>query len=186
LAILRNLLGKGSGGGLKNKNNQQMIEAGIIRVLGYFNHKKWGDEDIESDLEVLTEELQKDVLEMTSFEVYNKEVRSGNLSWTPVHKSEKFWRENVARFEENNKELIGILLGLIRASKNPTVLAVALYDIGEVVRFHPRGRKIITEMEGKGDIMINMTHNDPEVQKHALLCVQKMMVTNWEYLSRNT
>jgi len=75
-------------------------------------------------------------------------------------------------------------LGLIRASKNPTVLSVALFDIGEFVRFHPKGRKLITELEGKSDIMLTMTHNDPEVKKHGLLCVQKMMVHNWEYLSR--
>jgi V-type H+-transporting ATPase subunit H len=178
IATLHNLLGKG-------KNNQHMIEAGIIRVLGYLNQKKWGDDDIENDLEVLTEALQKDVIEMTSWEIYKKEVTSGNLSWTPVHKTDKFWRENITRFEENKFETLGILLGLIRASKNPVVLSVALYDIGEFVRFHPRGRRIIAGLEGKADIMSMMTHGNEEVQKHALLCVQKMMVHNWEYLSRN-
>jgi V-type H+-transporting ATPase subunit H len=33
-------------------------------------------------------------------------------------------------------------------------------------------------------IMNLMTHPDPAVQKEALLCVQKLMVHNWEYLSR--
>jgi V-type H+-transporting ATPase subunit H len=64
------------------------------------------------------------------------------------------------------------------------VLAIACYDLGEFVRFHPRGRKVLSKMDGKVDIMKLMTNPDPEVQKHALLCVQKMMVHNWEYLSK--
>jgi hypothetical protein len=34
-----------------------------------------------------------------------------------------------------------VLLELIRSSNNPQVLAIACYDLGEFVRFHPRGRK---------------------------------------------
>jgi len=184
IAVLRNLLvvakgGKQSGG---KENRSKMVESGIVRVLGYLNNRKWGDEDIEGDLEVLTEEVGKDLVKMTSWEVYNQEIRSGELSWTPVHKSEKFWRENVHRFEENNRELVGILLGLIRMSKNPLVRSVALFDIGEFCRFHPKGRKIIADLEGKTDIMFAM-NSEPEVAKQALLCVQKMMVHNWEFLS---
>lgn len=28
-----------------------------------------------------------------------------------------------------------------------------------------------------------LKHDDPEVQKHALTCVQRLMVINWEYLN---
>jgi V-type H+-transporting ATPase subunit H len=38
--------------------------------------------------------------------MYKKEVLSGKLQWTPVHKSEKFWKENAAKFEENGNELL--------------------------------------------------------------------------------
>jgi hypothetical protein len=37
--------------------------------------------------------------------------------------------------------------------------------------------------QAKRAVMELMTHADPVVQKEALLAVQKMMVTNWEYLS---
>jgi hypothetical protein len=77
----------------------------------------------------------------SSFELYKEEVMSGNLVWSLVHRSEKFWRENVGRFEENNFKVLGVLLELIRSSNNPQVLAIACYDLGEFVRFHPRGRK---------------------------------------------
>jgi hypothetical protein len=43
----------------------------------------------------------------SSFELYREEVMSGNLVWSLVHRSEKFWRENVGRFEENNFKVLG-------------------------------------------------------------------------------
>ena len=42
----------------------------------------------------------------SSFDEYSSEVRSGRLEWSPVHKSEKFWRENAARLCEKNFELL--------------------------------------------------------------------------------
>lgn len=177
IAILRNILSKG-------ENNEQMIKAGMVKLAAGLTQKKWKDEDIEQDLAVLNEVLEKDVNVLNSFELYKEEVMSGNLVWSLVHRSEKFWRENVGRFEENNFKVLGVLLELIRSSNNPQVLAIACYDLGEFVRFHPRGRKVLSKMDGKVDIMNLMTNNpDAEVQKHALLCVQKMMVHNWEYLS---
>jgi V-type H+-transporting ATPase subunit H len=177
IAILRNIQSKG-------ENNEQMIKAGMVKLAAGLSQKKWKDEDIEQDLEVLNEVLEKDVNVLNSFELYKEEVMSGNLVWSLVHRSEKFWRENVGRFEENNFKVLGVLLELIRSSNNPQVLAIACYDLGEFVRFHPRGRKVLSKMDGKVDIMKLMTNPDPEVQKHALLCVQKMMVHNWEYLSK--
>jgi V-type H+-transporting ATPase subunit H len=41
-----------------------------------------------------------------SFDEYAIEIRSGRLSWTPVHQSEKFWVENAAKLNETNFELL--------------------------------------------------------------------------------
>jgi V-type H+-transporting ATPase subunit H len=41
-----------------------------------------------------------------SFDEYAVEIRSGRLSWTPVHQSEKFWVENAAKLNESNFELL--------------------------------------------------------------------------------
>ena len=43
---------------------------------------------------------------------------------------------------------------------------------------------ILTNLDAKSAVMTLMTHPDAGVQKEALLAVQKMMVNNWEYLSR--
>jgi len=178
LATLRNVMDKG-------ENNEQMITAGMLKVVGYLSQKKWGDEDIEDDLKALSESLEKNMIVLSSFDTYKEEILSGVLSWTPVHRSERFWRENVGRFEEDNFRILQVLLELIRSSDSSNlVLSVACYDLGEFVRFHPRGRRILAQLEGKVDIMKLMAHPDEEVQKHALMCVQKMMVHNWEYLAR--
>lgn len=44
--------------------------------------------------------------------------------------------------------------------------------------------RILTNLDAKSAVMTLMTHPDAGVQKEALLAVQKMMVNNWEYLSR--
>jgi V-type H+-transporting ATPase subunit H len=177
IAVLRNLLDKGS-------NNEQMLKAGALKVVTVLGQKRWGDQDIEEDLRLLTETLDKDMVLLNSFEAYKSEVLSGNLTWSPVHRSERFWRDNIGQFEENNFKVLAVLLELLKSSTNPTVLAVACYDLGEFVRFHPRGRRVLSKLGGKEAVMTLMSHTDEEVQKQALLAIQKMMVHNWEYLSK--
>ena len=47
------------------------------------------------------------------------------LEWSPVHKSDKFWRENASRLNENNYELLRILASLLSLENDALVLAVA-------------------------------------------------------------
>jgi len=74
---------------------------------------------------------------------------------------------------------------ILTTSNDPLVLAVACFDIGEFARFHPRGKVIVGELGVKLPIMNLMEKSsDAEVRKQALLAIQKLMVTNWEYLTR--
>lgn len=59
---------------------------------------------------------------------------------------------------------------------------MALYDLGEFVRFYPNGRVVVSRLGGKDLVMGMMSAEDREVQKHTLQCISKIMVTNWEYL----
>eukprot|EP01095_Lingulamoeba_sp_RSL-Kostka_P011968 TRINITY_DN4674_c0_g1_i1.p1 TRINITY_DN4674_c0_g1~~TRINITY_DN4674_c0_g1_i1.p1 ORF type:complete len:446 (-),score=124.56 TRINITY_DN4674_c0_g1_i1:250-1587(-) len=180
LAILVNLLNKG----IDNENNQQMIENGVMRVLEILQLKNWSDEDVISDLEKLTEVLEANIVELSSFDIYQNEVESGSLDWNnPAHKSEKFWRENVMKFENDDFYLLGILINILEDSQDATILAIALNDLGQFLKFHPRGRLLlIRKLNAKAQIMEKLTHQDPEVQRHALLCTQKLLIVNWEYL----
>jgi len=176
VATLRNLLDI-------SNNNEQMITYGIVRPLeSATTTRTWADEDIKSDLAFINEKLEKDIAALSGFDFYKQEVMSGNLTWSTVHKSEKFWRENAHHLEENDHHLLMVLKDLLTSS-NPTVQAIAAYDLGEFARFHPRGKIIIQQLGLKIPLMGLMDDKDPEVKKNALLAVQKLMVTNWEYIS---
>eukprot|EP00163_Fabomonas_tropica_P014827 TRINITY_DN2696_c0_g1_i1.p1 TRINITY_DN2696_c0_g1~~TRINITY_DN2696_c0_g1_i1.p1 ORF type:complete len:437 (-),score=108.61 TRINITY_DN2696_c0_g1_i1:151-1461(-) len=177
LATLRNLLGY-------QDNNEDMIILGLVKQLQTFQQKKWADEDIVADIESLLEALEKDVHVLSSWETYKKEILSGDLEWSPVHRSETFWRENAAKFESNDYHILRILITLLRNS-NPRTVAIAAFDIGEFVRTHHNGKKIIERLQAKDRLMSLMTHDDVAVQKEALLAVQKMMVNNWAFLNAN-
>lgn len=84
---------------------------------------------------------------------------SGHLSWTPVHESEDFWKENAARLNEKDHELLryillliatihkclsfcdSILIKLLKESTEPVVLAVAAHDVGQYVKHYDLGKK---------------------------------------------
>jgi V-type H+-transporting ATPase subunit H len=179
VAALRNVVDKAP------TNNEQMVETNLLKEVEKLLQKKWADEDIINDLEVLKDALQKHVAELSSFDKYKQELYSGALEWSPVHRSEKFWRENATKFEENSNRPLTVLVNLLKPENNPVILSVACYDIGEFVRFHPKGKMLLQNTNAKEHVMkLMLQQQDPEVQKQALLCLQKLMVSNWEYLSR--
>ena len=71
--------------------------------------------------------------DLSSYDEYVTEVRSGRLEWSPVHRSEKFWRENAAKLNDKNYELLRILITLLESTKEPLVLSVACFDLGRAV-----------------------------------------------------
>ena len=46
----------------------------------------------------------------SSLDEYSTELKSGRLEWSLVHKSDKFWRENASRLNDNNYQLLKILV----------------------------------------------------------------------------
>ena len=90
------------------------------------------------------------------------------------------------------------LIGILRESSNPTAMAVASHDLGEYVRYYPRGKKyfqpsllypsllslslplsVIDKLGAKELVMGLVNHGNTEVRMQALLSIQKMMVQNW-------
>jgi len=176
LSTLRNLLNIGN-------NNEQMIDAGIVKPLELLKNRAWGDEDMIADLEGLNEALQKIITHMSTFDVFKKELISGSLDWTPAHRSEKFWKENVHHFEDEQFKALLLLKEILENSTDAQSLSVACFDVGEFARFHPRGRILVQQYSLKLPLMKHMEDKSPEVRKHALLAVQKLMVTHWEFLT---
>ena len=47
------------------------------------------------------------------------------------------------RLNENNHDLLRTLVGVLQESQNPVAIAVAAHDLGEYVRYYPRGKKYV-------------------------------------------
>ncbi len=58
-----------------------------------------------------------------------------------MHRSERFWRENADKLNEKNYEMLRILIGLLETNKDPLILSVACFDLGEYVRHYQRGKQ---------------------------------------------
>lgn len=184
LAVFRNLVEKPEDKIVSRENCIQMVQCKVLTHLEHAKAHKYADEDVMDDVEFLLEKLHTSVQDLSSFDEYSTEVKSGRLEWSPVHKSEKFWRENAGRLNEKNYELLKILIHLLETANDPLVLSIANYDIGEYVRHYPRGKHVIEQLGGKHLVMQHLAHEDPNVRYNALLAVQKLMVHNWEYLGK--
>lgn len=184
LATFRNLIEKPEESEIRRDNAIAMVQCKVSKQLEILQGKKFTDPDIVEDIEFLEEKLNASVQDMSSFDEYATEIKSGRLEWGPVHSSEKFWRENADKLNEKNYELLKILVHLLESSRDPLVLSVAAHDVGEYVRYYPRGKQVIEKLGGKHLVMQLLSHEDPNVRYEALLCVQKLMVHNWEYLGK--
>lgn len=166
----------------KDLATEAMIGSELHRVLANVMARKWKDKDLYTDMDIVAERLRKRLNELSSFEMYQAELASGNLHKSPVH-SEKFWRENVHRFEAGGYEQVKKVVNLLASESDETV-EMACYDLGEFVRFHPDGKKVINskEIDGKNKLLIHMNHKNKDVAKAALLAVQKIMVQKWDQM----
>merc|ERR1712156_800784 len=184
LAVFRNLLEKPEERELVKENCISMVQCKVLKQLEFLEQRKFDDEDIQSDIEFLKERMEASLQDLSSYDEYVSEVHSGRLEWSPVHRSERFWRENADRLNEKNYELLKMLIELIKTSSDNLVLSVACYDLGEYVRHYGRGKHVLEQLGGKTLVMSLLTHADPNVRYEALLAVQKLMVHNWEYLGK--
>merc|ERR1719189_3236381 len=184
LAVFRNLIEKPEQTDVKKENCISMVQCKVLKQLELLEQRKFDDEDITEDIEFINEKLNASVQDLSSFDEYITEVKSGRLEWSPVHRSEKFWRENAHHLNDKNYELLKILITLLETNKDPLVLSVACFDLGEYVRHYQRGKHVLEQLGGKTMVMTLLGHADPNVRYEALLAVQKLMVHNWEYLGK--
>ncbi|CDO69013.1 hypothetical protein BN946_scf184834.g20 [Trametes cinnabarina] len=169
VATFRNLVSKAP-----QANLPAMLVAQLLPFAKNLSGRKWTDEDIVEDIQFLRDELSARFESLTTYDEYRSELLSGHLSWTPVHESDLFWKENATRLNDNDYELLKILIRLLNESNDPTVLAVASHDIGQYVKHYERGKKILTDLGGKTRVMELMSHPNPDVRYQALISVQRL------------
>lgn len=159
----------------------RMIKCGLPKTLRALRERPWTDPDITDDVEALNKILVANYRDLSSFEKYQAEVDSGDLDWGIVH-SEAFWKENARLAENGDFALVKRLVTLL-ACDDPKVVAIACYDLGEFVRFYPNGKAVIKHLGAKDQIVALIEHPSHDVQRYALQCVSKMLVTNWEFVN---
>ncbi|KAL3763772.1 hypothetical protein ACHAW5_000345 [Stephanodiscus triporus] len=160
----------------------EMIGCGLMKAIGLLRDRQFTDPDIVDDIDALERLLVDNFKEMTRWEVYQNEVETGQLQWGSTH-TDAFFKENAKMMEgkDGNFELVKILISLV-TSKDEDVAAIACFDLGEFCRHYPNGRAIAKRLGAKELAMALIEHDNPELQRHALQCVSKMMVHNWEYV----
>lgn len=133
-------------------------------------------------LQVVDSILQKYIVELSTFDEYQLEVRSGLLEWSVVHNSKSFWKENADRLNDNKYELLKTLVALLDTSTDRTVLCIAAHDLGEYMSYYPRGKKVVEALGGKDSLLKLLSHQNPVVKYHALKSLQILMLNNYEVL----
>ncbi|KAF5330527.1 hypothetical protein D9619_005684 [Psilocybe cf. subviscida] len=174
VATFRNLVIKAP-----TENLPAMLVAQLLPFVKNLVGRKWSDEDILEDVQFLKEELTIRFHTLSTYDEYTSEIASGHLSWTPVHESDDFWKENASKLDEKDFEQLKNLITILKESTDPVVLAVAASDIGQYVRHHDRGKKAVNTLGGKARVMELMTHPNSEVRYRALLSVQQLVSQPW-------
>jgi len=207
-APLKNLLNFGKENGFE----EEMVGLDVPKLCQTCLGRNFKDKDIEEDIKIVEKKLDRAVEELSSWELYVAEVRGGTLRKGAVH-TETFFKENHMKFEQNGFELVKRLIELLpttleeaREEKEEKYgpggnyeakgseeelqklrdesLEMCLFDLGEFARNYPRGKSLVEDFKGKNRIMFALGQPSPRVKKAALLCVQKMMVQNWEFLNK--
>ena len=88
LAVFRNLIEKPEEADVKKENCISMVQSKVLKQLELLEQRKFDDEDIVEDIEYLTEKLNASVQDLSSFDEYVTEIKSGRLEWSPVHRLE--------------------------------------------------------------------------------------------------
>ncbi|KAI5077767.1 hypothetical protein GOP47_0007591 [Adiantum capillus-veneris] len=163
---------------LVNKDNfaSKMVDLGLSKTVQSLKLQAWTDEDLIEGLSALEESLKVSIKTLSSFDLYKQEALSGNLDWSPMHKDSTFWRENIQKFEDHDFQVLRILITLLDTSKDAKTLAVCCQDISQFIQAHSSGRQIVLDLKAKNRVMILMEHDNPEVRREALLCVQKLLL----------
>ena len=169
----------------KQELGEWLSAAELQRTLQQLHMSRITDPDMVNDVEALRDCLVDNFREMTSFEIFSHEVHSGKLKWGFSHE-EKFWRENVRSAEKDDFQVVKDLIAMLDKPKedpDDLTLAIACSDLGYFCQFYPNGKAILTTLGAKLRVMGLLDHRDREVQKSALVCISKMLVTQWEFLS---
>ncbi|CAK9294055.1 unnamed protein product [Gordionus sp. m RMFG-2023] len=123
LGTLRHLLENPTSRDVVHSNCVSMIRCKVFKQLQLITSNKVDDPEMLSDIQYLAKTLQEAVHDLSTFDEYTSEVKSGFLEWSPVHKSQRFWNENIEKFNDKGFELVKILVQILKINLQPTFVA---------------------------------------------------------------
>lgn len=83
LAVFRNLIEKPEDSQVAKEHCIAMVQCKVLKQLSILEQRRYDDEDISGDVEFLIEKLQNSVQDLSSFDEYATEIKSGRYaqSW---------------------------------------------------------------------------------------------------------
>ncbi|RVW79970.1 V-type proton ATPase subunit H [Vitis vinifera] len=72
--------------------------------------------------------------------------------------------------------ILRVLITILDTSSDPRALAVACFDLSQFIQYHPAGRVIVNDLKAKERVMKLMNHENAEVTKNSLLCIQRLFL----------
>ncbi|KAG0021863.1 H(+)-transporting V1 sector ATPase subunit H [Entomortierella chlamydospora] len=163
ISTLRNLVEKAP-----EANLAAMAAVKLLTFTENLSTRKWSDGEILEDINYLKTELEENFQTLTTFEVYQAELMSGRLTWSPPHQSDLFWTKNWRELKKENYALLRVLARLLSTATDTVVLSVAANDIGQYVKRDPSSKKFLQEIGVKQRIMELMSHPDQEVRYNSV------------------
>eukprot|EP00929_Paragymnodinium_shiwhaense_P061785 TRINITY_DN3087_c0_g1_i1.p1 TRINITY_DN3087_c0_g1~~TRINITY_DN3087_c0_g1_i1.p1 ORF type:complete len:437 (+),score=147.07 TRINITY_DN3087_c0_g1_i1:75-1385(+) len=167
---------------------EDMVDCNMLECVQAVEYEKWRDAELYDEIRELCGVIAGQVQEMSNFDRYEHELKTGSLKWGYTHTS-KFWGENVMKFEANDfRALRSLAQLLLSPTTDNTTLAVACHDMGEFVALHPLGKRKVAQLQVKERIMELMGaegDDKREVRREALLCCQKIMLNKWQDLEKS-
>lgn len=155
----------------------------IPELIETLKTRKWSDDgEIKDDLNWLHSTLRMIIEELSTWDEYLSELKSGMLVWSPPHTNEWFWKNHSMKFTENDGEVIKMLANILETSSDSETIAIACHDLAKILK-HSQSlncKKFISESGAKTRVMIMMTHESEEVRYNALLATQAYMVNALE------
>lgn len=73
-------------------------------------------------------------------------------------------------------QILRVLITILDTSNDPRSLAVTCFDLSQFIQYHPSGRIIVNDLKAKERVMKLMNHENAEVTKNALLCIQRLFL----------
>lgn len=150
------------------------IAVRLPAILQNLKTRQLADQDLQEDLENLSNLLEEYTSSRTTLETYTHELDSGHLRWSPPHKNADFWRENaLAVITTENGAYLNKLAEILSKdwSSDKQVLAIGCSDVAFLVKQCPEKRSTLEKAGLKARVMALMQDDNETVRWESLRAV---------------